>query len=54
MSVSKGVSPHHFLGGGMCREEATSAFLATLIEQSVDFQSQPNLMPTTLFYTQNT
>lgn len=35
-----GIDPHHFLGGGMCREEATSAFLATLIEQSVEFRSR--------------
>lgn len=35
-----GIDPHHFLGGGMCREEATSAFLATLIEQSEEFRSR--------------
>lgn len=35
-----GVDPRHFLAGGMCREEATSAFLATLLHQSVDFQER--------------
>ena len=35
-----GIDPHHFLGGGMCREEATSAYLATLLEQSPQFRSR--------------
>jgi hypothetical protein len=39
-NTNPGVNPHHFLGGGMCREEATSAFLATLIEQSGEFRSR--------------
>lgn len=38
--MMSGVSPKHFLAGGMCREEATSAFLATLIEQSKDFRTR--------------
>ena len=37
--MMNGVSPKHFLAGGMCREEATSAFLATLIEHSKDFRT---------------
>lgn len=36
----KGIDPHHFLGGGMCREEATSAYLATLLDQSSEFRSR--------------
>lgn len=35
-----GIDPHHFFGGGVCREEATSAFLATLLEQSAGFRSR--------------
>ena len=38
--MMNGVSPKHFLAGGMCREEATSAFLATLIEYSKDFRKR--------------
>ncbi|PHS10622.1 MAG: hypothetical protein COA78_11225 [Blastopirellula sp.] len=33
-----GVNPKQFLGGGMCREEAASAYLATMLEQSADFR----------------
>ena len=36
----KGIDPRHFLGGGMCREEATSAYLATLLDQSSEFRSR--------------
>ncbi len=39
-TTPKGINPHHFLGGGMCREEATSAYLATLLEQSSEFRSR--------------
>ncbi|MGV3607799.1 MAG: hypothetical protein ACO1RA_15435 [Planctomycetaceae bacterium] len=35
-----GVNPRHFLDGGMGREEAASAYLATLLEQSRDFRSE--------------
>ncbi|MDA7918275.1 PD-(D/E)XK nuclease family protein [Mariniblastus sp.] len=37
-STNHGVDPKFFFRGGMSREEATSAFLATLIEQSSDFR----------------
>ncbi len=40
MAERAGVHPRHFLAGGMCREEACSAFLATLIEQSPEFQKR--------------
>lgn len=35
-----GVNPRHFLDGGMGREEAASAYLATLLEQSQYFRSE--------------
>lgn len=35
-----GVNPRHFLDGGMGREEAASAYLATLLEQSRYFRSE--------------
>lgn len=39
-STNHGVDPKFFFRGGMPREEATSAFLATLIEQSDDFRTR--------------
>lgn len=38
--TNQGIDPVHFLLGGMCTELATSAFLATLIDQSKEFQSR--------------
>lgn len=35
-----GINPRHFLAGGMVREEAASAFLATLIDQSDEFRQR--------------